>query len=77
MVKSYYFLRQLYNTKWSNTHDYIQLGVEHHCSNGALPFINGMVSDVNKVWSDSTWLPYNTWKSKYNEAVDIIMNKRY
>ena len=65
------------NVSYSRTHDYIQIHPEHYCSNGVLPIINGMVSDVNKVWSDNKWISYSTWKEKFNDAVNIILTKGY
>jgi len=62
---------------WTKTHDYFRLVVAYPYSGGVLPIVNGMVSDINKIWSDSTLIPYNSWKGKYNEAVDIIMTKGY
>jgi hypothetical protein len=66
--------RYLYSGK---SLDYFQLTIDHRYSKGILPIVDGMVSDVNKIWSDNTWIPYETWKEKYNEVVDIIMNKKY
>lgn len=65
------------NVSYSRTHDYIQIDPEHYCSNGVLPIVNGMVSDVNKVWSNSSLISYNSWKEKFNDAVTIILTKGY
>jgi hypothetical protein len=67
----------LFNTLWSKTHDYFQFSIVPLACQGVFPIVNGMVSDVNKVWSDSTWVPYETFKQRYNETVEIIMNKDY
>jgi|GEM_PF-2029253 len=69
---------QCTNPLWSKTQDHFQIYTIPFTSNsGVMPIIDGMVSDVNKVWSDSTWIPYSSWKEKYNEVVDMIMNKKY
>lgn len=65
------------NSLYTKTEDYFQIYSSPEASNGVLPIVNGMISDVNKIWSDSTWIPYETWKERYNEVVDIIMNKKY
>lgn len=61
----------------TKTHDYIHIHTATPASNGVLPIVNGMVSDVNKIWSDNTWISYESWKEKYNDAVNIIMTKDY
>lgn len=65
------------NSHYTKTEDYFQIYTSLEASNGVLPIVNGLISDVNKVWSDSTWIPYNIFKERYNEAVEIIMNKDY
>jgi len=65
------------NSLYTKTEDYFQIHTNTRASNGVLPIVNGMVSDVNKIWSDSTWISYETFKERYNEAVEIIMTKGY
>lgn len=67
-----------YDPLWSKTHDHFQFHTSQNSSNsGVMPIINGMVSDINKVWSDSTWIQYETFKQRYNEIKEVIMNKDY
>lgn len=62
---------------WSKKYDHLQMHTIPVACNGVLPINNGIISDVNKVWSDSTWIPYTTFKERYNEIVNIIMTKDY
>lgn len=46
-------------------HDYYYLHLEPWASYNALPVLDGMVRDVNTIWSDRELLSYNEWRSRF------------
>ena len=49
----------------SKTNDYLNIRIDPFTSNVALPVINGLVKDINKIWSDEMYLPYEEWKHRF------------
>ncbi len=67
-----------YDPLWSKKQDHFHFHTsQSSCNSGVMPILNGMVSDVNRVWSDSTWISYELFNDRYNEIKEIIMNKDY
>ncbi|MFZ1572887.1 MAG: hypothetical protein IPP08_11320 [Chlorobiota bacterium] len=67
-----------FNTfKCDYDYDYYPLELDYACSNSALPVVNGVVSDVNKIWLPSTNYSYSEWKARFTELVNRIKNGTY
>lgn len=54
------------------TYDYFYLRLSCYYSNGALPIVNGMVKDINHIWFDQDFTPYQDWKNHFNSVKDSI-----
>lgn len=61
------------NGRLDSKNDYYDISVSRHCSNGALSISNGIVTDVNKVWSPNATTSYSSWKASYRAIVDKIL----
>jgi hypothetical protein len=68
------FLSFSYSFVPEKNYDKFILGIESNASNGALPVVNGMVKDINKVWSNELYLPYDEWKEKFEESKRFILD---
>lgn len=54
--------------------DYYYLHLEPWASYNALPVLDGMVRDVNNIWSDRELLSYNEWRSRFQLLRGQIVN---
>jgi hypothetical protein len=60
-----------------STNDYYDLTTAPRASACALPIFNGMVRDVNNVWSQDLYLPYDIWKNRINALINKILTATY
>ncbi|MBL8003777.1 MAG: hypothetical protein JNL36_01655 [Candidatus Kapabacteria bacterium] len=58
----------------SKTHDYLYIRIDPFASNGALPIINGKVKDINKIWSNELYLPYEEWKEEFEKNKRFVLD---
>ena len=56
--------------------DYYILSPNYYCSNAALPIVNGIVYDVNKIWSDAETLSYQDWLEKFNYYKNLLLGEQ-
>lgn len=53
--------------------DFMYLRLSCYYSNAALPVVNGMVKDINHIWFDQDFTPYQDWKNHFNSIKDSIL----
>jgi len=53
--------------------DLFYLCFVNYYSNAALPVVNGMVKDINHIWFDQDFTPYQDWKNQFNSIKDSIL----
>ncbi len=63
----------LYDSTADFFHNLLQLDASYN----ALPVINGMVRDMNHVWSDQTELPYDVWRRRFTRIREKILTGMY
>lgn len=68
------FLSFSYSFVPEKNFDKFILRIESDASNGALPVIKGMVKNINKVWSDELYLPYEEWKEEFEKSKRFILD---
>lgn len=62
-------------TKLYDEHnDYYRLSADYYSSNNALPIINNIVYDVNKVWSENDSMTYDKWLERYHTLKSYVIN---
>ncbi|HRP03242.1 MAG TPA: hypothetical protein PLE30_11400 [Candidatus Kapabacteria bacterium] len=67
----------LANQLIDNEHDYFDFELNPRCAFNALKIENGIVYDVNNVWSNQTEIPYTEWKELYLNYLQEILNRRF
>lgn len=58
----------------TNKVDNFTLAINNLASNGVLPVINGIVKDINNVWSNQLYLPYEEWKEEFEKSKRFILD---
>jgi len=67
----------LNNQLFDNEFDYFDLELCPLASFNALKIENGIVYDVNNVWSNQTEIPYTEWKELYLNYLQEILNRSF
>ncbi|MFC2131430.1 hypothetical protein ACFLSQ_08345 [Bacteroidota bacterium] len=68
---------KFHDPKFDFQNDYFDLELEQTCSLNALRIENGVVFDINNVWSEQVEIPYSEWKQIYLNLLDDIYNSDY
>ena len=53
-------------------YDYLRLSLKNFYGYPVFPVRNGMVRDVNRIWSNDEFTPYETWKNTFNNVRNSI-----
>lgn len=67
----------LANALIDSTHDYFDVELDPRCSLRALAIDNGMVRDINHVWTNNTLIAYTDWKSRVQQLINKIKSRQY
>jgi len=59
-------------TMSNREYDYIRLCLNNFYGYPVFPVRNGLVRDVNRIWSNDEFTPYETWKNTFNNVKNSI-----
>lgn len=59
-------------TMSNREYDYLRLCLKNFYGYPVFPVRNGMVRDVNRIWSNDEFTPYETWKNTFNNVKNSI-----
>lgn len=66
------FLQNIH-TMSNREFDYLRLCLNNFYGYPVFPVRNGMVRDVNRIWSNDEFTPYETWKNTFNNVKNAII----
>jgi len=59
-------------TMSNREYDYLTLYLRNNFAFPVFPVRNGLVRDVNRIWSNKEFTPYETWKNTFNNVKNSI-----